>query len=373
MVAIEANSKIGVGVVGVGNIADLSLRGYLNDDRCKVVAVCDIDSAKAKNKAEQWGVEKVYSDLEKFLNDDSIDAVEILTPTFLHHDHVIASAESGKHISCQKPIATSITDAVKMTKSASKADVIFRINECFYHFPPLVKAKQAVKDGLIGTPQQIRVHTLVGQTDSEFQVGLDPDGYTWRFNQESPGGHIFDDMIHKIAVSQWIVDQKIISIQATMRRQHTFFEPFVALLEYEDGNLLGMLDAVYGHNLWMNSSYYGADEFVEIIGDEGFIWVTKCTGELLNLPPLSIYDGKEQNRSFMHFESIDSDWGAGFDHSAKHFLDAMSSGSSTAEMTPLDATNALQICFAIYKAATTHSSVDPRSISEKVISPGGYP
>ncbi len=373
MSTIQSNSKIGIGILGVGNIAELCSKGYLQDDRCKVVAVCDVNEDKAKRKAEKWGIKQVYTDIDEFLNDSSIDAVEILTPTHMHKNHVAAAASAKKHISCQKPIATSIPDSIDMIQAAREVDVTFRINECFYHFPPLVEARNLIQQGKIGIPQQIRIHTLVGQTDSDFQVGMDPDGYGWRFSDASPGGHIFDDMVHKIAISQWLVGQKIVSLKSSVRRQHTFFEPFVSLLEYEDGNLLGILDSVYGHNLWMNSSYYGADEFVEITGDEGFIWVTRCTGELLDFPPLSIFEGDKDKRAFKHIDTINADWGAGFELSSKHFLDSLIDESILPEMTPDDATNVLQICFGIYQAAVTGNSVDPRTIDNFVISPGGYP
>jgi predicted dehydrogenase len=370
------NETVGIGILGAGNISELCVRGYVDDQRCKVVAICDTDIDKAKSKALRWGVETIYSDIDDFLNDERIDAVEILTPTYLHHDHVIKVSEAKKHISCQKPIANTVTDGREMVKAAESADIIFRINECFYHYPPLEKAKHHIQKGHIGTPQQVRVHTLVGQTDSKFQAMLEAEGYTWRLNQNSPGGHIFDDIVHKIAVSQWLVDQKIVNLSSTLLRMHTFFEPFVALLEYENRDLIGMLDSTYAENMWLNSSYYGADEFIEIIGDEGFIWVTRCTGEMLNLAPLVLYDGKNNKKHFEHFNQVDSDWGTGFKRSASYFIDSITNKkdlSISPMMTPDDAINVLQICFAIYKSAQTGTKVDPRTIDDFVISPGGYP
>ena len=92
-------------------------------------------------------------------------------------------------------------------------------------------------------------------------------------------------------------DQDIVSVQAVVRRRDLFFEPCVALFEYEDPGLLGVMEVQYAPEMWMRSSYYGADEFFEVQGDEGFLWVTRATGEMLDLPPVVLYSGKDNQRT----------------------------------------------------------------------------
>ena len=105
--------KVRLGVLGAGNIAVMNVRGYLEDPRCDIVAVCDTDEEIGRLAAKEWGAESYYGDLDAMLADDSIDAVEILTPTHLHHEHVIAALEAGKHVSVQKPIANSVDDGCR--------------------------------------------------------------------------------------------------------------------------------------------------------------------------------------------------------------------------------------------------------------------
>ena len=106
--------KVRLGVLGAGNIAVMNVQGYLEDPRCDVVAVCDTDEEVGRQAAKEWGAESYYPDLADMLADDSIDAIEVLTPTHLHHDHVIAALEAGKHVSVQKPVANSVEDALEM-------------------------------------------------------------------------------------------------------------------------------------------------------------------------------------------------------------------------------------------------------------------
>ena len=103
-----------MGIVGVGNIAEMNVPGYLEHVRCDVVALCDPRREKVEARAREWGVPKAYTSLDELLADDEVDAVEILTPTHLHKEHVIAAARAGKHISCQKPMANSVADAREM-------------------------------------------------------------------------------------------------------------------------------------------------------------------------------------------------------------------------------------------------------------------
>jgi predicted dehydrogenase len=304
------------------------------------------------------------------LADDSIDALEILTPTHLHHDHVIAALDAGKHVSVQKPVANSVDDALEMQAAAERSGKTLRISECFVHYPPLELAKRLVADGAIGKPTSLRIRTLVGQTDSAFQAALRPEGYGWRLDKRSPGGHLFDDMVHKYAMALWLLDLDIVSVQAVVRRRDLFFEPCAVLFEYEDPDVLGTMEVQYSPNLYMRSSYYGADEFFEITGDEGQLWVTRATGEMLDLAPVMLFTGTPQERTTTEFTEIDADWGAGFVRSSQHFVSSLLEGTPAA-MTAAEATEVLRLCFAVYEAGATRAPVDPRTITG-VVSPPGW-
>jgi predicted dehydrogenase len=187
----------------------------------------------------------------------------------------------------------------------------------------------------------------------------------------SPGGHLFDDMIHKYATALWFFDQDIVSVQAAMRRRDAFFEPCAVIFEYEDPGILGAMDVMYAPDMWLRSAYYGADEFFEIQGDEGFLWVTRCTGEMLDLPAVVLYQGKQGNMTTTTFPHVESDWGIGFRQASRHFVDALVDGVP-AEMSATDAIKALQLCFAVYEAGNSRLPVDPRTLSGVVI-PDGWP
>ena len=358
--------RVRLGVLGAGNIADLNVAGYLQHPDCDVVAVCDRDADKAAAAAERWGVTRSTPDLSELFAME-LDAVEILTPTYLHAEHALAALAAGLHVSVQKPVANSVRDARRMAEAAAAAGRVLRVTECFCHYPPLERARQLIREGAIGRPLSIHIRTVVGDTDSAFKAGLDADGYGWRLDDQSPGGHLFDDMVHKYAMATWLVDTPVVRVQAAMRRMDYFFEPLAATFEYDQPDLLGTMSVSYAKKMAVPSAYYGADEFFEVQGDEGLLWVTRATGQLLDLPPVVLHrDGHSQA-----ITDVEDDWGAGFRRASEHFVDCLLSGSAP-EMSAADAIAVLQLCFAVYQSANEGRPVDPRTIDDLVV-PRGWP
>jgi predicted dehydrogenase len=176
-------------------------------------------------------------------------------------------------------------------------------------------------------------------------------------------------MVHKDAMALWLLDMDITSVQAVVRRRDFFFEPCAVIFEYEDPGVLGTMEVQYAPNFYMRSKYYGADEFFEITGDEGQLWVTRATGEMLDLAPVMLFTGTANEIKTTEFTDIDADWGAGFARSSQHFIDALVHGTAAA-MTPAEATDVLRLCFAVYEAGATRLPVDPRGITGTVSPPG---
>jgi predicted dehydrogenase len=365
-----AVDNVRIGIIGVGNIATLNVPGYLQHEQCEVVALCDPRADVLERRSREWGVARTYTDLDALLADDEVDAVEVLSPTPLHAAHTIAALQAGKHVSCQKPIANSVADARKAVAAARESGRMFRVTEQCCHYPPLVKARDLVRAGAIGAPTVIRIKTVVGRTESEFQANLDPAGYTWRFNAESPGGHLFDDVMHKYAMALWLVDSDVRSVQAVARQGPLFFEaPTVALFEYARDDLLGMMEVSYAPDMYIRSDHYGADEFFEIQGTRGFIWVTRLCGNLhVDLPALVLYE-EDGRRST--FSELDASYDGSFRRAAGAFVDGVLSGTAP-DLDPEAAIKALQLCFAVYQASNERRPVDPATI-ETAVSPNGWP
>ena len=193
--------RVRLAIVGCGNISQLNAPGYLQHPRCDVVALCDTDPERAKRRAREWGITpRLYSDFAQVLDDAAVDAVELLTPTWMHADQIVAALGAGKHVSAQKPLAISIAEAERIAAAVARARTTFRVTENFLYYPPILKAKELLDAGVIGEPSLVRIHTTRAQKITGQAIELDPDALVWRRDPgRNPGGALYDDGVHKYA------------------------------------------------------------------------------------------------------------------------------------------------------------------------------
>ena len=237
-------------IVGCGTISRLNAPGYLRDDRCDVVALCDPIRERAEECASEWRISPtIYTDYEDVLDDPNVDAVELLTPTHLHADQIIAGLEAGKHVSCQKPIAVSIPEADRVGDAVARANTLFRISENFLFYPPIVKAKELLDSGAIGDPNMVRIRTVIGSYELTVNDYVLADGaMDWRRDAaRQPGGKLYDDGVHKYATAMWWVGdfESVYSI-VTKTDDFTIEAPCSSMWRFKDRNCLGVIDYALG-------------------------------------------------------------------------------------------------------------------------------
>lgn len=109
-----------IGIIGAGSISVSHIEPYLANENCEIKSIADINIEQARKRAKEYNIENVYADYHEILNDDSIDAVSIVTPTFTHKEIILESLKSGKHILCEKPPALNAKDAAECRDAAKK-------------------------------------------------------------------------------------------------------------------------------------------------------------------------------------------------------------------------------------------------------------
>lgn len=121
--AISANDKVRVGIIGCGGIANGKHMPSLRKvPEVEMVAFCDLIEEKAKKAAEDFGTPdaKVYTDYKKLLEDKTIDVVHVCTPNRSHSFITVDALEAGKHVMCEKPMAINSAEAQKMVDAAKR-------------------------------------------------------------------------------------------------------------------------------------------------------------------------------------------------------------------------------------------------------------
>ncbi|MDQ1329033.1 MAG: hypothetical protein QG641_2322, partial [Candidatus Poribacteria bacterium] len=137
-----------IGIVGLGRgMSHLGVFSQRTDT--KVVAVCDVDEARAKKVKDDHGLEKAYTDYDEFLSHD-MDIVVIATPLPLHVSNAISALKIDKHVLSEVPIANNLPECELLVKAVrkSKAKFMFAENCNYWYF--VQKWKEMVDEGKIG-------------------------------------------------------------------------------------------------------------------------------------------------------------------------------------------------------------------------------
>ena len=146
-------SKYSVGVVGCGGIAPSHIRGWLDTGSAEVVAVADIDLARAKALADRFGVERFYGDYTEMLREESLDLVSICTWAQTHAEITVRAAENGvKGILCEKPMAVSLGEADEMVETCDKYGVKLAVRYQRRFHPVHLSVRKLISEGSIGRP-----------------------------------------------------------------------------------------------------------------------------------------------------------------------------------------------------------------------------
>ncbi|ULL18275.1 gfo/Idh/MocA family oxidoreductase [Paenibacillus sp. H1-7] len=175
-------------VVGCGIMGRTHAKNWVSVPGVELVGVCDIDKDLAEKVAGS-NKTKAYTSFAELLEAEKPDVVSVCVPTFLHKELVLQAAEAGVHIVCEKPIASTLTDAAEMIAACKVHGVRLFIAHVVRFFPSYRDLSAKLKAGVIGEPGVI--HTK--------RVGGHPGrAKSWYCDQEKSGGVILDLLIHDI-------------------------------------------------------------------------------------------------------------------------------------------------------------------------------
>ena len=314
---------LNIGFIGAGKIADLHAPGYLGNHGARIYAVADNGPGVAESRVAEWGAEKAYTDYRAMLDDPAVDAVEVLTPHSMHAQMVVDALDAGKHVSLQKPMAVTLAECDAIVGAGKKSDQLLRVFENFAYYEPLVRAKQMLDDGVIGDPVSMRMKTVNGHRKYGWDI---PDAtMAWRFDEAVGGGGkaILDYGYHIFAMGRWFLGEPE-QVFAWIRTSYTDegFEndsPLLVSWSNEGGKTHGSWEQHGSNDMVVRSDYYPGDEWFELSGTRGIIWVNRCTAKMLyDTPPLTAYVDGEMQR--FGADEINADWGESFKQCTNQFV-----------------------------------------------------
>ena len=145
-------------IVGTGFWARYQLAAWRELSGAECVALCDRDRQKAEILAREFGVLAIYDDAQAMIRSEQLDFVDIISDVTSHSALVHLAAANGLPVICQKPMATTLTEAAEMVRVCEKAAVPFFVHENWRWQTPIREVKSELERGAIGKPFRARLH-----------------------------------------------------------------------------------------------------------------------------------------------------------------------------------------------------------------------
>ena len=254
-------STLKVGVIGCGSIAKYRhLPEYKLNKNVEIVAVCDIVAERAEKMAEEYGA-KAFSDYKEVLKLEDIDAISVCLPNYLHAPVSIDALNTGKHVICEKPMATSKEEAEAMINAAKRNDKKLMIAHNQRFVASHQKAKEIIESGKIGKIYSFK--TTFGHPGPE---GWSVDGAgSWFFNKEKAFiGAMGDLGVHKADLMRYLLGEftEVGAFIETNAKQNTDVDDNAVCILRTESGIIGTLAASWAY-------MSGGDNSTIIYGEKG--------------------------------------------------------------------------------------------------------
>ncbi|MFS8580742.1 MAG: Gfo/Idh/MocA family oxidoreductase [Novibacillus thermophilus] len=193
--------------IGIISFAHMHANSYAKHlhrhPEAELTAIWDDDPSRGQRASDAFGA-RYYDDLDQFLHSD-VDAVLVCSENAKHRDHVVKASQAGKHVLCEKPIATEIRDAEEMIDSCREHGVILQIAYPVRFAPSVERVRDMVQNGELGD-----ILAINGTNHGQMPGG-------WFVQKEmSGGGAATDHIVHVMDLVRWMLNDEVKSVYAEM-------------------------------------------------------------------------------------------------------------------------------------------------------------
>ncbi len=290
---MTAQEKFGWGLVGAGRHADRFLApGIGKSETSRLVAVFSRDKGRGDEFAAKHGSLSAYDSLDALLSDERVQAVFVCSPNHAHKEQVIGAAAAGKHVLCEKPLATSAADCVEMIEACRKAGVRLVVGFHLRHNPVHSALREIVKSGALGQLQVAEIQYMHVTGGAEGGRG----SASWRRDPKLAGGGSFlSTGTHALDLLRFVLQRNVIQLSAMADDEwsRSGIERLIQVSLVLEGHMLAWLSA--------GPMKYPRNELV-LYGSSATL---RCAGSIGNYGGGSIEIISDQGRRSTNFEACD--------------------------------------------------------------------
>lgn len=258
-------NKVKVGVIGLGLQGIRHVDAYVHMNDVNLAALCDLNKERLMEIANKYKIKNVYTDFRDMIDKADVDAVSVALPDHLHKDPVVYALKNGKHVLCEKPLATSLEDIDEMLKAWNERKSKFMVNFENRWNPPYRKLKQIIEEGKIG-----EILHAYGELNATRDVVL--KFLPWVATNSSPG---FFLMVHVIDLLRWYVNSEIEKVAATgvekffKSLNKSTLDSIQVIMKFQTGTI-AMIESSW---VLPSNLPFGADFEISIVGTKSMAWV----------------------------------------------------------------------------------------------------
>ncbi|WP_447934271.1 Gfo/Idh/MocA family protein [Stenotrophomonas lactitubi] len=200
--------KLGIAIVGTGMIGAVHRRAALLAG-ADIRGVAASSPQRALEVAQSWNVPRAYRGIEEVVADPQVQVVHVCTPNHLHHPMAQAALQAGKHVICEKPLATTLEDAQALAALAASTGLIATVPFVYRYHPVVREARARIAQGDLGP-----LHLIHGSYLQDWL--LDPARNNWRVNPALGGAsRVFADIgSHWCDLVEWVSGERFTEVSA---------------------------------------------------------------------------------------------------------------------------------------------------------------
>jgi 1,5-anhydro-D-fructose reductase (1,5-anhydro-D-mannitol-forming) len=250
--------KNGWGLIGTGRIAEERILPAINAHAGnRLVGVVSRDQKRADAFAKRFKAARAYTSYEELLRNPEVTVVAIHTPNSQHAAQAIAAARAGKHVFCDKPLATAVADAERMLRECEKAGVKLGVNFHNRCMPSFVETRRLIAGGVIGEVRMVQIETSPGARAEE-RAG------TWRLDAAQAGlGTTYSIGVHIFDILRYLLASEVMMVSA-------FFDTAPGVMEGVNLSTLRFANGVFAQVSVHETAPLPRNDFV-IYGSKGRI------------------------------------------------------------------------------------------------------
>jgi UDP-N-acetyl-2-amino-2-deoxyglucuronate dehydrogenase len=329
---------IRLALVGYGQIAKKHIAAIDQfPTELEISAICDSNCVALEVARETRKID-VYSSLPEMLEKSNADMVVITTPSGFHAQQTILAAQSGKHVVCEKPMATRWNDALEMLRACDESGIRLFVVKQNRAMPTLKLLKSAIDKGRFGRIYQVHANVFWTRPQDYYNQSR------WRGSWDMDGGALMNQASHYVDLLHWLIGpvRSVSAMSATLARQIEAEDSMVLNLRYNNGALGSMSVSMLTYPKNLEAS-------LTILGETGTV---RIGGVSINKIELWQFADNDDMDQYVEQASHDSTQAVGFGHPQyyRNVIDTMS-GKATAVTDGREGLKTMELLSAAYLSA----------------------